>query len=270
MQSFANLCNGFEFLMNENRFSNFKNMTIKNFESMQSSNFSLSLNNNNNTTDKVSLNNNNHSRQSQVLTTSSNASNKSQHISFSVASLLADTRPQDIKSQSRSRSRSRSPSPSNHVVHNRNDNLSILQTSDDEDFDSNLEEDDSIVDIEDLNGTSTSTAGNSDQKLVLKSNVDHNQQQSVASNKDFSPNHGPVRPTPFSAIAAAVYQATHQSWASQGLIAPFSGAPSLFQASPFGISSLSTGKHLFVIYFVKNAYVDSEKSFVMITKFLSK
>lgn len=125
----------------------------------------------------------------------SDKQSKSGHISFSVASLLADTRP------------ARSESPTSR------------QSSD---YDSNQE--DSIVDVEDLN---------SDRKSEDAKESEYQQPREVASQ-------GPIRPTPFSALAAAVYQA---NWSHQGLVNPFGGPGSMFQnATPFGVPGMNPGR----------------------------
>ncbi|EFA09623.2 muscle segmentation homeobox [Tribolium castaneum] len=122
-----------------------------------------------------------------------NEKSKNGHISFSVASLLADTRPNSTATAS-------SPKPSS-----------------DEEYDSNQE--DSIVDVEDLN---------SDKGSPVK------EEQRALSQ-------GPIRPTPFSALAAAVYQAAHPNWTHQGLVNPFAGPGPMFQGpGPFGVPNMTT------------------------------
>lgn len=125
---------------------------------------------------------------------------KNGHISFSVASLLADTRPTES-----------SPGPA--------------QQSSDEEYDSNQE--DSIVDVEDLQAETKEDVKDND--ILLR------QRESVL-------NQGPIRPTPFSALAAAVYQAAHPNWSHQGLVNPFVNNSPMFQGpTSFGVPNLSSG-----------------------------
>lgn len=130
-----------------------------------------------------------------------NEKSKNGHISFSVASLLADTRPTATAS-----------SPAHH--------------SSDEEYDSNQE--DSIVDVEDLN------SDNKSEGSPVKEEQRDFAKEAVLSQ-------GPIRPTPFSALAAAVYQAAHPNWSHQGLVNPFAGPGPMFQGpTPFGMPN--TGK----------------------------
>lgn len=149
-------------------------------------------------------------------------SNKNGHISFSVASLLADTRP------------ARSTSPVSQNSSNLNPNSSPQHQSSDDEYDSNAE--DSIVDVEDLNS-------------------DHQKEENpirdsdFLSQRDFSRenilNQTPIRPTPFSALAAAVYQAAHPNWPHQSLVNPFGTPGPMFQGpTPFGVPSLNAGNIL--------------------------
>lgn len=121
---------------------------------------------------------------------------KNGHISFSVASLLADTRPGKAESPT---------------------------TQSEDEYDSNQE--DSIVDVEDLNPEEKGE----EQRFVQR---------------DFHQGQGPIRPTPFSALAAAVYSAaTHPGWGAQGLVGPFGGPGPMFQGhAPFGVPNIGVGK----------------------------
>lgn len=149
------------------------------------------------------------SPQQQQLTASKNG-----HISFSVASLLADTRP----------TRSRTPPPHSPQHH-----------SSDEEYDSNQE--DSIVDVEDLNSDQKSDSPSKDSELFSV----HQRERDFQN--DGVVNQGPIRPTPFSALAAAVYQAAHPNWAHQGLVGPFGGPGPMFQGpTPFGVPNMNAGK----------------------------
>lgn len=159
---------------------------------------------------------------------------KNGHISFSVASLLADTRP------------TRSTSP---VSHN---SSTILSSSpqhhtSDEEFDSNQE--DSIVDVEDLTQLNVLTLAESRSKSdesPVKDNHDdassnhHEKSETEVSAPTNGLNQGPIRPTPFSALAAAVYQAAHPNWTHQGLVNPFGPPGNIFpNSSPFGVPNIN-------------------------------
>lgn len=145
-------------------------------------------------------------------------SNKNGHISFSVASLLADTRP------SRSPQNCSAPPAS-----------SPQQASSDEEYDSNQE--DSIVDVEDLNSDQKTDSPSKDSERFLV------QQRERDFQRDGMMTQGPIRPTPFSALAAAVYQAAHPNWAHQGLVAPFGGPGPIFQGpGPFGVPNMNAGE----------------------------
>lgn len=147
-------------------------------------------------------------------------SSKNGHISFSVASLLADTRP----TRSHSPSHDNPPAAATSPQH---------QQSSDEDYDSNQE--DSIVDVEDLNSTQK------DEESAGKDFVVHQRDRDFQSEGVVS--QGPIRPTPFSALAAAVYQAAHPNWPHQGLVPPFGGPGPMFQGpTPFGVPSMNSGK----------------------------
>lgn len=156
--------------------------------------------------------------------------NKNGHISFSVASLLADTRP------------SKSVSPQQNI------NLSsptVPSHSSDDEYDSNQEED-SIVDVEDLNSEqkSPSPSIKDQQELYLS--------QNNLRDRDFQQIQGPIRPTPFSALAAAVYQAAHPNWAAQGLVGHFPGPSPMFQGpANFGVPSLNPGLLIFLFSSLK-------------------
>ncbi|CAH1154054.1 unnamed protein product [Phaedon cochleariae] len=142
------------------------------------------------------------------------SANKNGHISFSVASLLADTRP--VKT--------RSPAPP----------LSPTLQSSEEEYDSNQE--DSIVDVEDLNADCKSDGSPAKDEFYSSREKD--------ASKEAYLSQGPIRPTPFSAIAAAMYQAAHPNWSHQGLVNPFGGPGPMFQGSaPFGVPGNSVDSH---------------------------
>ncbi|XP_045474584.1 muscle segmentation homeobox-like isoform X2 [Harmonia axyridis] len=148
---------------------------------------------------------------------------KNGHISFSVASLLADTRPARSVSPSASQNSSNLPS----------------RPSSDEEYDSNQE--DSIVDVEDL------------ETDVVKSECKDNAGDSSNNDKDSNSAvgmmgpQGPIRPTPFSALAAAVYQAAHPNWPHQGMVNPFGGPGNMFPGpTHFGVPNMNAdanGEH---------------------------
>lgn len=161
------------------------------------------------------------------------AANKNGHISFSVASLLADTRP--TRSNSPILNVNRNTSNNNNLIVQPPSSASPQNNSSDDEYDSNQE--DSIVDVEDLNSDQKDDDNNS--------NKDNNEQFTVQ--RDFQReqiiNQGPIRPTPFSALAAAVYQATHPNWNHQGLVTPFGAPGPIFQSpTPFGVPNMTTGK----------------------------
>ncbi|XP_060529012.1 muscle segmentation homeobox [Cylas formicarius] len=141
---------------------------------------------------------------------------KNGHISFSVASLLADTRP--VKQNSPPVNEVAAPSSPNNLTS-------------DEEYDSNQEED-SIVDVEDLNADQQSNdSRNKDEDAIPNQRTFQ---------KDGMLGQGPIRPTPFSALAA-VYQAAHQNWSQQGLVGPFGGPGTVFQGgAPFGLPAMNS------------------------------
>lgn len=163
------------------------------------------------------------------------ASKSQQRISnFSVASLLADTSPKSHSSDLFLESKlcQSSPSPtlkndssSTKIENDRSQTPHSLIGSEDE-YDSHQE--DSIVDIEDVNNENSTFLG------VEKScNITNLNGQT------------PIRPTPFSALAAAAAAwsgigGTIQ-WSNSRQITPF-GPPSIFNAHTFGSSQLTTGK----------------------------
>lgn len=159
---------------------------------------------------------------SDKATNNAQQSSKNGHISFSVASLLADTRP---------------PKSTSPVSASTLQSASPLHPSSDEEYDSNQE--DSIVDVEDLNSDREKSEDSS-----IKDNeyLEERDKQRVFP-KESLLNQGPIRPTPFSALAAAVYQAAHPNWSHQGLVNPFGGPSPMFQsASPFGMPNINAGK----------------------------
>lgn len=149
-------------------------------------------------------------------------SSKNGHISFSVASLLADTRP------------AKSTSP---VSASTLQSSSPLHASSDDEYDSN--QGDSIVDVEYLNSDREKS-----EDSTLKDNEyldERDEQREFPKGSLLS--QGPIRPTPFSALAAAVYQAAHPNWSHQGLVNPFGGPSPMFQsAGPFGMPNMNSGK----------------------------
>lgn len=190
-----------------------KIMTIQNLDSIDSKNGETMQN--------ISAEKSTSNAQQQLTT------NKNGHISFSVASLLADTRPAKSTSPT---SHNSSTIPSSSPVHH----------SSDEEYDSNQEED-SIVDVEDLNSDQKSEDSSPNGKEFPTQHHHHHQRDYP---KDGMLNsQGPIRPTPFSALAAAVYQAAHPNWPHQGLVNPFGGPGPMFQgATPFGVPNMNSGK----------------------------
>ncbi|GLV34187.1 Drop [Carabus blaptoides fortunei] len=113
----------------------------------------------------------------------------------------------------------------------------VTNHSSDEEYDSNQE--DSIVDVEDLNSDQKSSDSPSKEQQEMY--LSQQQQREREFHRDGLMNQGPIRPTPFSALAAAVYQAAHPNWASQGLVGPFPGPGHMFQGpAAFGVPSLTS------------------------------
>lgn len=161
---------------------------------------------------------------SDKATNNAQQSSKNGHISFSVASLLADTRP---------------PKSTSPVSASTQQSSSPLHASSDDEYDDSNQED-SIVDVEDLNSDrEKSEDGNfKDNELF-----DDKDKQHRIFPRESQLTQGPIRPTPFSALAAAVYQAAHPNWSHQGLVNPFGGPSPMFQsASPFGMPNMNAGK----------------------------
>lgn len=182
-------------------------MTIQNLESLDTKKGETMQN----------ISDNSSSNAQQQITASKNG-----HISFSVASLLADTRPPKSSTPT---SQNTTLPPSNSPSHQ----------SSDEEYDSNQE--DSIVDVEDLN---------SDQKSDGSPSKDNDFGTQKNFTKETLLNQGPIRPTPFSALAAAVYQAAHPNWSHQGLVNPFGAPGPMFQGgAPFGVP---TGRLFIFVY----------------------
>ncbi|XP_017772411.1 PREDICTED: muscle segmentation homeobox-like [Nicrophorus vespilloides] len=185
-----------------------------------------------------------------AATTTSTASGgqKNGHISFSVASLLADTRPSRAPSPSPTATAA-SSSPQHHLnLHLHHHHHNHNQSSDEEYDDSNAE--DSIVDVEDLNPDQKRRQQDQDddeEMVVVRSKGSEDfQARGGIGGSDLSGGGGggvgPIRPTPFSALAAAVYQA---NWPPQGLVGPFAAGPGahLFQGpggAPFGVPNINT------------------------------
>lgn len=174
-----------------------------------------------------------------------NQTSKNGHISFSVASLLADTRPAKSSSPVSQSSSNLAPS-------------SPRNPSSDEEYDSNPEDgEDSIVDVEDLHQNGKSSPKE-------ESGTDSEQPRETILS------HGPIRPTPFSALAA-VYQAAHQNWPPQGMMNPFGGPSPVFQgSSPFALGGLNSSKFCCFIYKFGEKINHSHVSLSAITCLLSR
>lgn len=171
----------------------------------------------------------------QHKTTTSRISN------FSVASLLADTRPKSpaesiILPANLSQSPN-SPSPLSHPDSNSTKNERLTHSpqssgaESDVDYDSNQE--DSIVDIEDMNQDTRSPVPHDLNKAALL-------QQAAG-----LPGHVPIRPTPFSALAAAAAawggMNGGMGWPGARQLNPF-GPPGLFPGQSFGPGHHGGGK----------------------------
>lgn len=151
---------------------------------------------------------------------------------FSVASLLADTRPKspsDVEIVSATNLSSRRPtSPRESQEVNTADSLTKNEriyspahssaADSDVEYDSNQE--DSIVDIEDVNNETSSTPGLEKSQSLLPSPT--------------LTGHVPIRPTPFSALAAAA-----AAWGGMGGAVPW---PSARQIPPFGPPGMFPGQ----------------------------
>ncbi|KAJ6637711.1 Muscle segmentation homeobox [Pseudolycoriella hygida] len=142
---------------------------------------------------------------------------------FSVASLLADTRQKSPQSSdiptnlSQSSSSPISHHDSNSIAKNER-HTPHSSTESEVDYDSNQE--DSIVDIEDIHNENCSTPGLDKSSHMLSSPT--------------LGGHVPIRPTPFSALAAAA-----AAWGGIGAGMPWAGSR---QMTPFGPSGLFPGQ----------------------------
>lgn len=159
---------------------------------------------------------------------------------FSVASLLADTRPRSPQSTATAdllptNLSQTSSSPLSHHGSNtsitKNERYTPLSSNESEvDYDSNQE--DSIVDIEDIHNDNCSTPG-----------LDKSGNGNMLASPTLG-GHVPIRPTPFNAIAAAAAAAWGVPWPRQ--MPPF-GPPGLFPGQGFGPGHVPGGK--FQIHF---------------------
>lgn len=165
---------------------------------------------------------------------------------FSVASLLADHRttksPEILLAANLSHT---SSPPLSHHDSNSTKNERLTHTphssieESDVEYDSNQE--DSIVDIEDHNDTSSPTPS---------SGLDKSQ---ISLQSPTLPGHHPIRPTPFSALAAAAAAWGGMSggvpWPGSRQLTPF-GPPGLFPGQNFGPGPVSGSKFYFQFYFL--------------------
>lgn len=112
----------------------------------------------------------------------------------------------------------------------------------DVDYDSNQddEEEDSIVDIEDCNGNDDSRSHSPKQMASSPGSG-----QSVLASPNSLAGHVPIRPTPFSALAAAAVawggMGGGVPWPGSRQMGPFGGPPGLFPGGTFGPGGM-TGK----------------------------
>lgn len=144
---------------------------------------------------------------------------------FSVASLLADTRPKSPSQSSDLMPTNLSQSSSSPLSHHDSNSITKNErhtphssTESEVDYDSNQE--DSIVDIEDIHNENSSTPG-----------LDKSTNNMLSSP---TLGHVPIRPTPFSALAAAA-----AAWGGIGAGMPWPGAR---QMGPFGPPGLFPGQ----------------------------
>lgn len=227
-----------------------------------------------------------------------NHNNKSSRISFSVASLLADTRPrskasplrdEDLEANSRispeifhhhqinphsplrqspqarpelpGQKRESTHSPqirmmSPMVTQNSSPPLNLnnsnaatppLMTSSEDEYEDSVNQEDSIVDVEDLN-IDGSVNGEDGRTSDEEREMIYRRQRQLLQERE-GPGQGPIRPTPFSALAAAAaaYQAglgaPPPGWpVGPPVLGPFGPGGPMFQGPGFPVSHLSTGK----------------------------
>lgn len=182
--------------------------------------------------------------------------NGGQVSNFSVASLLADTRPN---------------SQHNSITTPESSTSQQQPNSSDDEYDDSNQEEDSIVDVEDLRDNDERIRDErldedeSSQSAAVELAAKEQRELFLAKECAFQRDNllgqsagGLIRPMPFSAIAAAVYQAAHPNWAgAPGLVSPFGGPGPLFGQGPggFSLSGLPTGKifstnsYYYLIYF---------------------
>lgn len=174
---------------------------------------------------------------------------------FSVASLLADTRqksPQqsDIPTNlSQSSSSPISHHDSNSIAKNER-HTPHSSTESEVDYDSNQE--DSIVDIEDIHNENCSTPGLDKASHMLSTST--------------LGGHVPIRPTPFSALAAAAAAwggiGAGMSWPGSRQMTPF-GPSGLFPGQGFGPGHVPGGRFLitFLLLFLLDSLILCKKYF---------
>lgn len=172
---------------------------------------------------------------------------------FSVASLLADTRQKSPQSSdiptnlSQSSSSPISHHDSNSIAKNER-HTPHSSTESEVDYDSNQE--DSIVDIEDIHNENCSTPGLDKSSHMLSSST--------------LGGHVPIRPTPFSALAAAAAAwggiGAGMSWPGSRQMTPF-GPSGLFPGQGFGPGHVPGGElslhfsYIFISIFVRCQYI---------------
>ena len=163
---------------------------------------------------------------------------------FSVASLLADTRPRSPQNTADLLPTNLSQSSSSPLSHHDSNSITKNErytphssTESSVDYDSNQEED-SIVDIEDIHNENSSTPG-----------LDKQSQNSILASSPLG--HVPIRPTPFSALAAAAAawgnMGAGMPWPNARQMPPF-GPPGLFPGQGFGPGHVPGGKSITHFY----------------------
>lgn len=238
-----------------------------------------------------------------------NNPNKNTRISFSVASLLADTRPKskpsplrdddidadrispeifhhhqinphsplrqsphanpDLPGQkimhARSNPRLLSPNASSPPLNLNNSNNTAtppLMTSSDDEYEDSVNQEDSIVDVEDLNiddgGAEDGRLSEEEREMLYQRQRQLMQErghslQGVVGQQGAA---GPIRPTPFSALAAAAAAAAYQAglgshpgpWGTGPVMSPFGPTGPMFQGPGFPVAHLTSGIYRTVDY----------------------
>lgn len=243
-------------------------------------------------------------------TNNNNNPNKNTRISFSVASLLADTRPKsksspirdddaeadrispeifhhhqinphsplrqspqanpELPGQKIMRANTRLISPSQNAsspplnLNNSNNTATPpLMTSSDEEYEDSVNQEDSIVDVEDLNiddgGAEDGRLSEEEMLYQRQRQLMQERSQGLQGAAGQQGGAGPIRPTPFSALAAAAAAAAYQAglgghpspWGTGPVMSPFGPTGPMFQGPGFPVSHLTSGNYLIAIVIIK-------------------